>query len=69
MLAVAEFTGVADLDALAFVAHRYQGTLGLLDSAEPARRAVLEMFVAEDFKKLATAYKQLRRAVERGGDG
>lgn len=67
MLALAEATGI-DLDALAFLAARFEQRLNALDYAEPARRAELERLVAEDFDELAHAYKTLRRMVERGGD-
>ncbi len=66
MHALAEFVGV-DLDALAFIAHRFEQRLGMLDAAEPARRAELELLSAEDFEELATAYKLLAVAVEGGG--
>jgi hypothetical protein len=67
MLAVADATGI-DVDALAFVAARFEQHLNVLDAAEPARRAELERLVAEDFDELAAVYKRLRRAVERGGE-
>ncbi len=66
MLALAEHLGL-DLDALAFVAARFEHRLGMLDAAEPAWRAELERLVAQDITELASAYTVLRRTVERGG--
>lgn len=64
MLAVAEPLGIS-VDALAFLAHRFEQRLGMLDAAEPGPRAGLERVVAEDFEELATAFKVLRRVVVR----
>jgi hypothetical protein len=67
MLALAEHLGL-DLDALAFVARRFEHFLRTLDSAEPSRRAELERLAAQDFDELAEVYKVLRRTVERSGE-
>jgi hypothetical protein len=67
MLVLAEHVGV-DLDVLAFVARRVEQRLGMLDAAEPARRAELERLAAGDFEELATTYLRLASAVERGGE-
>jgi hypothetical protein len=67
MLALAPFVGV-NLDVLAFVAHRFELRLGVLDAAEPAPRMDLERRAAEDFEELVAALKLLAAALERGGD-
>jgi hypothetical protein len=64
MLAVAEALGIS-VDTLAFVAQRFAGHVSMIDAAEPARRAELERLVARDFDELATAYKAVKRVVER----
>ena len=66
MLALAPHAGV-DLDLLELLRRRFEQRLGMLDAAEPAHRLDVERLVAEDFEKLATAYKRLAAAVE--GDG
>jgi hypothetical protein len=68
MVAIAEVTGFVDLGALAFIAHRFEQRLGMLDAAEPARRAEAERLVAADVAALADAYKLLAAVVERGGE-
>jgi len=68
MLAVAETTGMVDLDAMAFVAARVERHLRMIDAAEPARRAELRRLIEQDFDELARAYKVMERAVERGGE-
>jgi hypothetical protein len=67
MLALAEHVGI-DLDLLEHLRTRAEHHLGLIDSAEPPRRAELERLVAVDFDELAGAYKLLKRMVERGGE-
>jgi hypothetical protein len=66
MLAIGEALGI-DVEALAFVARRFERCLGVIDGAERARRAELERLASEDFDELAGAYKRLKRAVERAG--
>lgn len=68
MLALAEATGVVDLEAMAFVAARVERHLGMIDAAEPARRAEPRRLVEQDFDELARAYKVMERAVERSGE-
>jgi len=63
MLDLAPFIGV-DPEALAFLAHRYEERLGLLDAAEPARRAELKRLICQDFDELAAAYKRMARVVD-----
>ncbi len=67
MLALAEHVGI-DLDLLEHLRARVEQRLGMLDSAESARRAELEKLVAADFDELAVAYRRLRAMVERGGE-
>lgn len=66
MLTVAEVTDI-DVNALAFIAERFEHHLGMLDAAEPVRRAELERLVAQDFDELASAFKFLTQMVDRGG--
>ena len=66
MLALAEVTGV-DVDALTFLARRFEHRLGVIDAVEPARRREWERLMAKDGDELASAFKTLKRVVERGG--
>ena len=67
MLALGEALAI-DLEALAFLARRFEQRLDVLDAAEPAQRRELIALVAEDFDELASAFKTMAAAVERSGE-
>lgn len=67
MLAVAPLVGI-DVEALAFLARRFERRLGMLDAAEPSERLDLAALVSQDFDDLAGAFKLLAAALERGGE-
>ncbi len=68
MLALAPFVGV-DLKALELVRRRLEVLGAMLDAAgDKSRRVELDRLMFADVAELASAYKMLARAVERGGD-
>jgi len=64
MLAIAPHVRIS-LDLLELLRHRFEQRLGMIDGAEPTRRAELELLVVADFDELATTFKRLARIVKR----
>jgi hypothetical protein len=69
MLALAEVTGIVDLDAMNAARRRLDAhSRGYATAEDGLARIEAERLIAVDVAELADAYKLLAKAVERGGE-